>query len=250
MDQSVLTVDWYPFHIAKCAVTPHWTPLSIHPLCCCYTPVCFHTECWISAFWRVRFKKRSKIEQKDIITPMHCLAFPSALFGAPFHIDNRTVGNCGFWLEYASKTPLEVGADLPRRMRLFWLRCQIMRLRSIHIKPHYSQNAFDSALLAWYERGMRVLVEFGPWEHLWSCLPSMMSNLRVWEWHTRSSNSSQKGGATDISKQAKNNQTLPKSHFFVVLAFFSCSQDKKAIFPHWIHRNLYQNSGKCWKLKM
>ena len=72
-------------------------------------------------FWRVRFKKRSKIEQKDIITPMHCLAFPSALFGAPFHIDNRTVANCGFWLEYASKTPLEVGADLPRRMRLFWL---------------------------------------------------------------------------------------------------------------------------------
>ena len=145
----------YPFHIAKCAVTPHWTPLSIHPLCCCYTPVCFHTECRISAFWRVRFKKRSKIEQKDIITPMHCLAFPSALFGAPFHIDNRTVANCGFWLEYASKTPLEVGADLPRRMRLFWLRCQIMRLRSVHIKPlHYSQNAFDSALLAWYERGI------------------------------------------------------------------------------------------------
>ena len=147
----------YPFHIAECAVTPHWTPLSMHPLCCCYTPVCFHTECRISAFWRVRFKKRSKIEQKDIITPMHCLAFPSALFGAPFHIDNRTVANCGFWLEYASKTPLEVGADLPRRMRLFWLRCQIMRLRSVHIKPHYSQNAFDSALLAWYERGINLL---------------------------------------------------------------------------------------------
>ena len=87
---------------------------------------------------------------------MHCLAFPSALFGAPFHIDNRTVTDCGFWLEYASKTPLEIHvvADLPHRMRLFWLRCQIMRLRSVHIKPHYSQNAFDSALLAWYERGI------------------------------------------------------------------------------------------------
>ena len=82
--------------------------------------VCFHTEHRISAFWKVRFKKRSKIEQKDIITPMHnCLAFPSALFGAPFHIDNRTVADCGFWLEYASKTPLEVVADLPHRMRLF-----------------------------------------------------------------------------------------------------------------------------------
>ena len=117
--------------------------------------VCFHTEHRISAFWKVRFKKRSKIEQKDIITPMHCLAFPSALFGAPFHIDNCTVADCGFWLEYASKTPLEVVADLPHRMRLFWLRCQIMRLRSVHIKPHYSQNAFDSALLAKYERGIR-----------------------------------------------------------------------------------------------
>ena len=117
--------------------------------------VCFHTECRISAFWQVRFKKRSKIEQKNIITPMHCLAFPTTLFGAPFHIENRTVANCGFWLEYASKTPLEVVADLPRRMRLFWLRSQIMRLQSVHIKPHYSQNAFDSTLLAWYERGIR-----------------------------------------------------------------------------------------------
>ena len=62
-------------------------------------------------------------------------AFHSALFGAPFHIDNRTVTNCGFWLEYAFKTPLEVVADLPCRMRLFWLQSQVMRLQSIHIKP-------------------------------------------------------------------------------------------------------------------
>ena len=106
-------------------------------------------------FGKCGFKKRSKIEQNDIITAMHCFAFPSALFGAPFHIDNRTVTDCGFWLEYASQTPLEVVADLLHRMRLFWLRCQIMRLWSVHIKPHYSQNAFDSALLAWYERGIR-----------------------------------------------------------------------------------------------
>ena len=70
-------------------------------------------------FGKCGLKKQSKIEQEDIITPMHCLAFPSALFGAPFHIDNRTVADCGFWLEYASKTPLEVVADLPHRMRLF-----------------------------------------------------------------------------------------------------------------------------------
>ena len=48
----------YPFHIAKATVTPHLTPFSIN------TPVCFslHTEHRISAFWRVRFKKRSEIE--------------------------------------------------------------------------------------------------------------------------------------------------------------------------------------------
>ena len=171
---------WYPFHIAKFAVTPHWTPLLIHPLCCCYTPsVCFHTEHRISAFWKVRFKTRSKIEQKDIITPMHCLAFPSALFGAPFHIDNRTFAYCVFWLEYASKTPLEVVADLPHRMRLFWLRCQIMRLRSIHIKPHYSQNAFDSALLAWYERGISYPVGMGAgWENMLHVVAAILRTPR------------------------------------------------------------------------
>ena len=52
--------------------------------------------------------------------------------------------------------PLEVVADFPRRMRLFCLRCQITRLQSVHIKSHYSQNAFDSALLAWYERGISL----------------------------------------------------------------------------------------------
>ena len=137
-------MNYYPFHIAKFAVTLHWTPLQFIRFAAAIlqcASVCFHTEHRISAFWKVRFKKRSKIEQKDIITPMHCLAFPSALFGAPFHIDNRTVADCGFWLEYASKTPLEVVADLPHRMRLFWLQCQIMRLRSVHIKtpltPHY-----------------------------------------------------------------------------------------------------------------
>ena len=149
--------------------------------------VCFHTEHRISALWKVRFKKRSKIEQKDIITPMHCLAFPSALFGAPFHIDNRTVADCGFWLEYASKTPLEVVADLPHRMRLFWLRCQIMRLRSVHIKPHYSQNAFESALLAWYERG--ICWKINIWSNstkciivsLWTFQPTLVNNrFLVW----------------------------------------------------------------------
>ena len=119
-----------------------------------FQSVCFHTEHRISAFWKVRFKTRSIDRAEGHHHPNALLAFPSALFVAPFHIDNRTVADCGFWLEYASKTPLEVVADLPHRMRLFWLRCQIMRLRSVHIKPHYSQNAFDSALLAWYERGI------------------------------------------------------------------------------------------------
>ena len=66
--------------------------------------VCFHTEHRISAFWKVRFKKRSKIEQKD----------PNALFGLSLRIIR-----CTLLLEYASKTPLEVVADLPHKMRLF-----------------------------------------------------------------------------------------------------------------------------------
>ena len=40
-------------------------------------------------------------------------AFPSALFGAPFHIDT-TRCKVRVWLEYASKTPLMVVADVTR----------------------------------------------------------------------------------------------------------------------------------------
>ena len=111
--------------------------------------VCFHTEHRISAFWKVRFKKRSNIEQKDIITPVHCLAFPSALFGAPFHIDNphrrrlRLLARIRF--QNTSR-----GSQQTSHIECAFSDsgCQIMRLRSVHIKPHYSQNAFDSALLA------------------------------------------------------------------------------------------------------
>ena len=36
------------------------------------------------------------------------LAFPSEFFNAPFHIDNNKGVEYSFWLEYASKSPLEV----------------------------------------------------------------------------------------------------------------------------------------------
>ena len=51
----------YPFHIAKAAATPHFTPLSINAATLRCASVCFYTERRISAFWRVRFKKRSEV---------------------------------------------------------------------------------------------------------------------------------------------------------------------------------------------
>ena len=110
-------------------------------------------------------KNGAKIEQKNIITPMHCLAFPSALFGAPFHIDNRTVADCGFWLEYASKTPLEVVADLPHRMRFF--RNPVSNNFGAFTSNRIILiNASDSALLAWYERGISQNCLQSQWLHL------------------------------------------------------------------------------------
>ena len=140
----------YPFHIAKAAATLHFTPLYSGALRYAFTPSVgspHFGECGLKS--GARYYRALSVHACS--SQAH---FPPHYSVHPFHIDNRTTANCGFWLEYASKTPLEVVADLPRRMRLFWLRCQIMRLRSIHIKPHYSQNAFDSALLAWYERGI------------------------------------------------------------------------------------------------
>ena len=115
--------------------------LSIHPLCCCYTPVRYPVIIaftpsigLFSAFWKVRFKKRSKIEQKDIIKPM------TNSYGLSLRIIRCTLSH---WQPYRRKLrllarirfqntlSLEVVADLPHRMRLFWLRCQIMRLRSV-----------------------------------------------------------------------------------------------------------------------
>ena len=57
-------------------------------------------------FWRVRFKKTEQDRAEGTSSPQCIvLAFPSALFGAPFHIDKpKPSQNCGFWLEYASKT--------------------------------------------------------------------------------------------------------------------------------------------------
>ena len=47
-------------------------------------------------FGECGLKNGSKIEQKDIITPMHCLAFPSALFGAPFTLTTEPSQTAAF----------------------------------------------------------------------------------------------------------------------------------------------------------
>ena len=102
---------YYPFHIAKAAVTPHLIPLSINPLNCRYTPVRFGLLSHRAS--DLRTLASFKTERDRALSVYACgsqareagwpFAIPSALFGAPFHIDNRTIANCGFWLEYASK---------------------------------------------------------------------------------------------------------------------------------------------------
>ena len=114
-----------------------------------YTSLCFHTELLIAAFWWMWCKQLSeKGCAEHSISILHYLVHP-------FTLTTALLQKGSFWLEYASKTPLEVVAEPTGWMRLFWCRSQIMRLWSFHIKPHYSQNAFDSGLLDWYERGIR-----------------------------------------------------------------------------------------------
>ena len=65
--------------------------------------VCFHTDRRISAFWRVQFKKRSEIER---FPSMHGAVYKRLslrIIRGTFHIDNRTVANCGFWLDTLPK---------------------------------------------------------------------------------------------------------------------------------------------------
>ena len=85
------------------------------------------------------------------------IASPCALFGAPFHIDNHTIANCSFQLEYTCKTPLEVVAETSNIECGFsdsGVKSSAFRAFTSN-QPHYSQNAFASALLARYERGIR-----------------------------------------------------------------------------------------------
>ena len=46
-------------------------------------------------------------------------AFPFTLFDTPFHTDNRSIAKCGVWLEYASKTPLEVVVARPHVRNMY-----------------------------------------------------------------------------------------------------------------------------------
>ena len=50
---------------------------------------------------------REKLDSQNVLLIQY-----GTLFSVPFHIDVHVVANCGFWLEYASKTPGGVVADL------------------------------------------------------------------------------------------------------------------------------------------
>ena len=117
-----------PFHIAESTVTQQLCPHSANPLCCHYVLVAFTLlSHWASdlcilmaAVWKAEWERGKGLQGS--------VAFPSTLFGAPFHIDNRTITTVQ-WL---------LGRICLTRTSLLW---------NVHIKLHYSRNAFDPALL-------------------------------------------------------------------------------------------------------
>ena len=133
-------------------------------LCCCYTPtpvrfgLLSHRASDLCILWKCGLKTEQD-RAEGTSSPRNVALFgpfPPHYLVHPFTLTTAPSQTAAFGYEYASKTTSRGSSrPQPHRMRLFWLRCQIMRLRSVnHIKPHYSQNAFDSALLAWYERGI------------------------------------------------------------------------------------------------
>ena len=88
--QHVGPCNSYPFHIAKFAVTPHWTPLSIHPLCCCcYTPVRFGLLSHRVSDFRILASAVYKTEQDRAEEHHH----PNALFGLSLRIIRCTLSH-------------------------------------------------------------------------------------------------------------------------------------------------------------
>ena len=112
----------YPFHIAKCAVTPHWTPLLIHPLCCCYTPVCYSHRVSDFSIMENAVKNGIKHRAEPHQSPqMHWLAFPWWIIRCTLsHWPLEPSHTAAFGLEYATKTPLEsTSSTCPRRTAQF-----------------------------------------------------------------------------------------------------------------------------------
>ena len=75
--------------------------------------------------------------------------YPNALFGLSLRIITCTLSHgqphrCRMRLMARIRYPkatIQVVADLPHRMRLSWLRCQLMRFRSVYVsKPHYASK--------------------------------------------------------------------------------------------------------------
>ena len=161
-----------PLSYRKSAVTPHLTPLST--LICfaaaalrCAS-VCFHTERRISAFWRVRFKKRSKIERFSSMPGAVYKPLLLHIIRCTFHIDNRTIANYGFWVEYASKTPLEVQCSRPPMLNAAFLTPESNNAAS---ERSHQTALFSKRLLTphyWLDmKGVWVLAHLTCPIHLW-----------------------------------------------------------------------------------
>ena len=78
----------YPFHIAKAAVTPHFTPLSINAATLGCASFCFHTKRQISAFWREWFKNRSEIYR---VLSVHACNYSQAHFPPHYSVHPFTL---------------------------------------------------------------------------------------------------------------------------------------------------------------
>ena len=104
------------------------TPLSIHPgQCSCYTsPVCLHTEWRISACC-VTVALKNGARWAEGHDHSQCIVWHIRCW-----LDNRTVANCGFWLEYCFQNTSR-GRSRPEKAHFSgkWAS------EAVHIKLHY-----------------------------------------------------------------------------------------------------------------
>ena len=143
------------------AIFSHLTYITVK------TSVCIHTECigrFISVFWWCGCKNLLQDQRKSFIfftDTMHCLALMIHLYiKLRFilflsHFTTAPLADCVMWLENFTFhiRPVEVQISYPHShtLKVYYGDSgdQYNKEKETdHIKPHYSEWAFDSALLA------------------------------------------------------------------------------------------------------